>query len=73
MNVTTLRHTLRDLMTDESGQDAIEYALLAALVGIASLLIWQQVAAVIGTAYAQADSDVQGLACMPGPDGTGCP
>lgn len=72
MNVTTLRHSLRDLITDESAQDAVEYALLAALIGVTSLLIWQQIADQIGIAYTQADSDVQDLYCMPGPDGTGC-
>ena len=68
-----LRQSLRDLMTDESAQDAIEYALLAALIGIASLLIWQQIAAEIGIAYSASRQRRPGLDCMPGPDGTGCP
>jgi Flp pilus assembly pilin Flp len=58
---------------DESGQDVIEYALLGAIVGIASLLTWQLVATEVGIAYTQGNSDVQDLSCMPGPDGTGCP
>jgi Flp pilus assembly pilin Flp len=64
---------LRQGIADDSGQDVIEYALLAAIVGIASLSIWQLIATEVGIAYTQANSDVQELSCMPGPDGTGCP
>lgn len=64
---------LHRLVSDESGQDAVEYALLAALVGISAIAIWQQLVVVVGEVYADADASVQGLSCMPGPDGTGCP
>jgi Flp pilus assembly pilin Flp len=47
--------------TDESGQDIVEYALLTALIGVASILTWKVLADKVGVAYLQADSDVQAL------------
>ena len=64
---------LRAFVFDDSGQDVIEYALLGALVGVASILTWQQVVLRVGIAYTTADADVQNLSdCMPHPDGSGC-
>jgi Flp pilus assembly pilin Flp len=64
------------LLDDDSGQDIVEYALLGALVGIAAILIWQQLAVTVGDVYGQTvapTGQVQNLSsCMPGPDGTGC-
>jgi Flp pilus assembly pilin Flp len=64
------------LVADESGQDIVEYALLGAVIGIASILIWQQLAATVGEVYGQtvapAGAAQQLSSCMPGPDGTGC-
>jgi Flp pilus assembly pilin Flp len=59
--------------SDQSGQDIVEYALLGALVGIASILIWQQLATTVGQVYGAADTGVQTLsACTPDPGGGGC-
>ena len=59
---------------DESGQDVIEYALLGAIIGIASVLTWQLVATTVHDVYTAADSEVQGAsACTPNPGGGGCP
>ena len=64
---------LREFVSEEHGQDVIEYALLGALVGVASILTWQQVVIRVGIAYTTADADVQNLSdCMPNPDGSGC-
>lgn len=64
------------LLDDDAGQDIVEYALLGAVVGIAAILIWQQLAVTVGEVYGQTVSpagQVQSLSsCMPGPDGTGC-
>jgi Flp pilus assembly pilin Flp len=63
----------RAFVRDDSGQDIIEYALLGALVGIASILTWQQVVLRVGIAYIAADTNVQTLSsCTPNPDGSGC-
>jgi Flp pilus assembly pilin Flp len=62
--------------SDESGQDIVEYALLGALIGIVSILIWQQLVATVGTVYSAADAGVQTKSlCTPNPisAGGGCP
>ena len=65
---------LRQGITDDSGQDVVEYALLGAIVGIASVLTWQLVATTVHDVYIAADADVQGVsACTPDPGGGGCP
>ena len=61
--------------SDESGADIVEYALLAALVGIASILVWQQLVATVGAVYTSADTNVQiKSGCTPDPisAGGGC-
>jgi Flp pilus assembly pilin Flp len=63
----------RAFVRDDSGQDIVEYALLGALIGIASILTWQQIVTRVGTAYVAADAAVQDLSeCTPNPDGSGC-
>lgn len=60
---------------DESGADIVEYALLAALIGIASILVWQQLVATVGAVYTSADTNVQiKSGCTPDPisAGGGC-
>lgn len=62
-------------IADESGADIVEYALLAALVGIASILVWQQLVASVGAVYTSADTNVQiKSSCTPDPisAGGGC-
>jgi len=62
--------------SDESGQDAVEYALLGALIGIASILTWQLLVVTMGNVYTAADTGVQATsACTPDPiaAGGGCP
>jgi Flp pilus assembly pilin Flp len=76
--VSRIRRTqpmFRGLAGDESGQDVVEYALLAALVGIASILIWQALVVTVGNVYGAADAGVQiRSSCTPDPisAGGGC-
>ncbi len=64
---------LQRFLDDEDGQDLIEYALLSALIGIVGAVIWINIAAAIGIAFAGWDTGVQGLsACTPDPGGGGC-
>ena len=61
--------------SDESGADIVEYALLAALIGIVSILIWQQLVVTVGVVYTSADTNVQiKSGCTPDPisAGGGC-
>jgi Flp pilus assembly pilin Flp len=64
---------LRAFVREDSGQDIVEYALLGALIGIASILTWQLVVVRVAAAYGAADAAVQDLSdCTPDPDGSGC-
>ena len=61
--------------SDESGADIVEYALLAALIGIISILIWQQLVLTVGVVYTSADTNIQiKSGCTPDPisAGGGC-
>jgi Flp pilus assembly pilin Flp len=61
--------------SDESGQDIVEYALLGALIGIASILTWQALVVTIANVYGAADAGVQATSsCTPNPisAGGGC-
>lgn len=58
---------------DDTGQDVVEYALLGALIGIAAIVTWQQLATTVGAVYGAADGAQQSLsACTPDPGGGGC-
>ena len=58
---------------DDTGQDVVSTALLGALIGIAAILTWQQLAATVGVVYGNADVAQQGIsACTPDPGGGGC-
>ena len=66
MNEFILR--VRELVVDESGQDIVEYALLTAIIGIAAIALWNELAIRVGIVYTAADTGVQNLsACTPDP------
>ena len=70
--MTVVRSQLR-LLRDESGQDIIEYALLTAIIGIAAIAIWNELATRVGLVYTAADTGVQDLsACTPDPGQVSC-
>jgi pilus assembly protein Flp/PilA len=46
--------TLKRLWTDEEGQDLFEYALVAALIGLASVAAMNNVANLLDTAFSNA-------------------
>jgi pilus assembly protein Flp/PilA len=49
--MANLKNLLNNLMNDESGQDLIEYALVAALVGLGAVASMKTLATTIGTAF----------------------
>ena len=49
--MTNLKHMLKNLMTEESGQDLIEYALVAALVGLGSVTAMSTLAGSISNTF----------------------
>jgi Flp pilus assembly pilin Flp len=75
VNIDNAIAALDRLRSEESGQVIVEYALLGALVGIASILIWQALVVTVGNVYGAADADVQiKSSCTPDPisAGGGC-
>jgi Flp pilus assembly pilin Flp len=68
-----MRQLAKRFITDEGGQDIIEYALLAAFIGTVGILTWQSIGTGIANKYMAWDGGVQGLsACTPDPGGGGC-
>ena len=67
---------LHRLAHEDAGQDIVEYALLAALVGVTAILVWEPISNIVADTYGDATGiggDVQGLsACTPDPGGGGC-
>jgi pilus assembly protein Flp/PilA len=57
---------LANLIADDSGQDLIEYALLAALVGLASVTAIRGVAAELNKAFLSLGSAIAHSYCAPG-------
>jgi Flp pilus assembly pilin Flp len=58
---------------DDGGQDIVEYALLTAIIGIAAIAIWNELAIRVGIVYTAADTGVQNLsACTPDPGQVSC-
>ncbi len=49
----------RTFWRDESAQDLIEYAYLAALIGLSSALLWSGIVTLIGQRYTDYNTDVQ--------------
>ncbi len=57
------------LLSDERGQDLIEYALLTAAIGVAGAATWPLFERAIGTAYRALDTNTQNLWDPPAPGG----
>ena len=51
-----LRHILSGVLSDESGQDLIEYALIAALIALGATAAMNNLATTISTAFATVGS-----------------
>ena len=51
MKDNPMKHFAKTLMTDDSGQDLIEYALVAALVGLGAITSMKSLATSISTTF----------------------
>ena len=58
---------LRRLISDEDGQDVIEYALLTAGIGIVSVATWPFIETGIFNVYTALNTDTQNLWEVPNP------
>ena len=50
---------VRRLLVDETGQDLIEYALLAGSIGLVGIVLWQNIVTGIGLGYQGWDANMQ--------------
>jgi Flp pilus assembly pilin Flp len=55
------------LLAEEDGQDLVEYALLGAFIGVVSVVVWQNIASLIGDRYAEYNTNVNTLWASPEP------
>ena len=62
-----MRRHFRRWLHEEAGQDLVEYALLAAFVGLAGLAGFTAISTAIGTNYADSNTSVQDLWEIPAP------
>jgi Flp pilus assembly pilin Flp len=53
---------LRGLLRDETGQDLVEYGLLAAIIGIAGVLLFPSIQTAMGVGFQQWGNEVYDLA-----------
>jgi pilus assembly protein Flp/PilA len=56
--VTNLKNALSNLLSDESGQDLIEYALVAALIALGATAAMTTLAGSISTAFSKVGSNL---------------
>ena len=62
-----MRTLIIRIMREDCGQDVIEYALLAAFIGVVGIVTWQNIGVGIGAKYLGWDTGVQGLYSPPDP------
>ncbi len=68
-----MRRLIARLIFEDAGQDVIEYALLAAFIGLVGVVAWQNIGGGMTNALRGWDTGVQGLSkCTPDPGGAGC-
>jgi Flp pilus assembly pilin Flp len=71
MRLPTTIERVKQFVSDESGQDLIEYGLLGALIGTVGILAWTNIRVSLGSAYSGWGSGVNTLSgCTPDPIGT---
>lgn len=59
-----IRH-IRRFLSDDRGQDLVEYALLGALVGLVGILVWQGIVNALDQRYTEYNTNVQELWATP--------
>ena len=62
-----MRRHFRRWLCEEAGQDLVEYALLAAFVGLAGLAGYAAISTAIGNNYSNSNTSVQDLWEIPAP------
>lgn len=62
---------LSRLLVDDGGQDLVEYALLTAAIGLAAVVVFDQIRTAIGNTYGTWETGVNNLWVPPDPVGSG--
>ena len=68
-----MRQRFASLLNDDSGQDLIEYALLATFIALAGIAGFSAISAAMGTTYTSGNTAVQDLWEVPPPPETTTP
>lgn len=58
---------IRRLVKDDDAQDLVEYAYLAAFIGLAGIVVWQNIVTLMGAHYTTANVAVENLWASPDP------
>ena len=64
----TVARVVREFLTDETGQDLVEYALLTATIGLSSAAVWLAIGPTIRTAYSRWGTDIYNSWNSPDPN-----
>ena len=62
-----VKAVLARFVAEESAQDLVEYALLGVFIGVASVVVWQNIASLIGDRYTEYNTNVNTLWASPEP------
>ena len=62
-----VKAVLARFVAEESAQDLVEYALLGVFIGVASVVVWQNIASLIGARYTEYNTNVNTLWASPEP------
>ena len=62
-----MKGVIQHFVEDEGAQELMEYAFLGAFIGVVAVLMWQSIVSLLGTRYAEYNTQVQDLWASPDP------
>ena len=65
--MASLGSTVRRFFQDDDAQDLVEYAYLAAFVGLAGVVVWRNIVTLMGQHYTNANVAVENIWASPDP------
>jgi Flp pilus assembly pilin Flp len=67
MDSIGMRSALKRFVADDDAQELVEYAYLAAFIGLAGLVVWANIVTLMGDFYTSANTNVENLWASPDP------
>ena len=67
MGSMSLRSAIRRFVEDDDAQDLVEYAYLCAFIGLAGVVVWQNIVTLMGQHYTNANVAVENIWASPDP------